>query len=357
MSDFANSAAYLVRRARLEVDRQAIVSIWRGNLGDPARADHKFDWFYVRSQTGQPLTFVLEWSGGETGGTADIVGVAAAGRRQFQLDDQPITAGVLVDMAVVPQHRSLYPALLLQKTLLEAGMESFPVLYGFPNPKAAAVFHRAGYRMVGKMVRYVRVVRSKRYLVKWLPRWAAAPVGAVLDRLMLVRRVFGTSDSGRFRLDWHDAVPPATESLSSAPVEGGILHGCRTDEFLAWRFANDAQRQYGRISVLIDEESEEIGYWVTEAVDEVLYLRDCSASLLEGPRCKAVWSQLFREARRGKFSSVSFECLAPESFRNTLEECGMQIRGDRPVFGIVCEATLSSPANFKWYLTAADEDE
>ena len=84
----------------------------------------------------------------------------APGREPFWLGGQRIEAGVLVDLAVSPAHRTLFPALLLQKSLLAAGLEAREVLYAFPNQKAAAVFQRAGYRHIGLMTRYVRVLRT-----------------------------------------------------------------------------------------------------------------------------------------------------------------------------------------------------
>jgi len=357
MSGNASAEAYRVRRARLDLDRQAIVDIWRGNLGDPERADHKFEWFYEQSPTGAPLTLVLEWSGAEHEKTPGPVGVAAAGRRQLRLADQVMDSGVLVDMAVVPQHRSLYPALLLQKTLLESGMESFRVLYGFPNRKAAAVFRRAGYELIGPMSRYVHVVRSRSYLAKKLPGWAAALAGSVVDLLVVFKENLSLADRKRLRLVWSDTVPFGGDALSDASSENDVIHGFRSSEFLVWRFQSDSRRQYGRLSVRQGEEAAELGYWITEAVDDVLHLRDCSLSLFDKGIAKAAWLGLFRQARSRGFKSVSFECLAPERLQATLKACGMQPRSERPVFGKVREATLGSPASLEWYLTAADEDE
>jgi len=357
MNGSAEAEVYRVRRARFDLDRQAIVDVWRGNLGDPARADYKFEWFYEQSPTGAPLTFVLEWSGAEHDKAPDLVGVAAAGRRQLLLANRQLDAGLLVDMAVVPQHRSLYPALLLQKTLLQSGMESFPVLYGFPNRKAAAVFRRAGYLLIGPMSRFVRVVRSRSYVAQKLPGWAAVPVGFAVDWLAMLRERLSLVGRKRLKLVWSDVVRSDGEEWSGALPEGAVLHGLRNAEFLAWRFQSDSGRQYGRISVHYGDETAELGYWITEAVDDVLHLRDCPLSLLDERIARAAWLGLFREARSRGFKSVSFECLAPADLQATLMGCGMRPRSERPVYGKVREGALGDPAVLEWYLTAADEDE
>src|SRR3546814_17963935 len=97
----------------------------------------KYDWFYRQCPYGAPLTLLLRHEA-----SGEWVGVASAGPRQMVFGGRRVSAGVLVDLAVLPAHRSLGPALTLQTALMEAGAKRFDLLYGFPNPKAAAVFRR-----------------------------------------------------------------------------------------------------------------------------------------------------------------------------------------------------------------------
>src|SRR5688500_18512216 len=120
-------------------DRDTVQSIWRGTLGQQDRMAAKYDWFYLACPHGPPLLQLLRHIDG------DWVGTACAGRRRMRWQGRDISAGVLVDLAVVPEHRSLGPALILQQGLIEAGARDLDLLYGFPNPKAAAVFKRIGY--------------------------------------------------------------------------------------------------------------------------------------------------------------------------------------------------------------------
>src|SRR3546814_9956247 len=91
--------------------------------------------------------------------SSDLVGVGISGPRQMLFGGRRVSAGGLVDLAVLPAHRSLGPALTLQTALMEAGAKRFDLLYGFPNPKAAAVFRRVGYAPLGELSRHARVLR------------------------------------------------------------------------------------------------------------------------------------------------------------------------------------------------------
>jgi hypothetical protein len=49
------SARYSVKRAVFPRDRAQVIELWRGNLGDPAQHERKFEWFYRRSPNGEPI--------------------------------------------------------------------------------------------------------------------------------------------------------------------------------------------------------------------------------------------------------------------------------------------------------------
>src|SRR3546814_11918365 len=63
--------AYTVHEADLERDRELIVGLWRGNLGEDARMARKYDWFYRQCPYGAALTLLLRHAAsGEWGGVA-----------------------------------------------------------------------------------------------------------------------------------------------------------------------------------------------------------------------------------------------------------------------------------------------
>ena len=85
---------------------------------------------------------------------------------------------------MLPEHRSLFPALLLQRSLQQSVPGDLAALYGFPNPRAVPVFTRVGYRKTLDVRRFVRVLRSGEYLRRHFPGWVAALIARPLDLAM-----------------------------------------------------------------------------------------------------------------------------------------------------------------------------
>src|SRR5690606_8940540 len=100
----AAAPTYAVAAGDVGRDREAVLDVWRGNLGEDARMRAKYDWFYRKCPYGEPLLRLLRLGDG-----ASPVGAAAAGPRRMDDGTGPLEAGVLVDLAVRAEHRSLGP--------------------------------------------------------------------------------------------------------------------------------------------------------------------------------------------------------------------------------------------------------
>lgn len=346
----AGSGQYSVRRAVFPADWARVLAVWRGSLGTPASMEDKLAWFYGRSPTGQPLTMLLHHA--DSAGDERAVGVATAGRRTLRCGEHTISGGLLVDMAVSPQHRTLFPALLLQRVLRETGLAEHDCLYGFPNAKATPVFQRVGYRRLGMIARYVRVVRVAPYLRERIPAWAAALLGSLWDSLARLRSMAAGGSS--IRLEWRSASEAEPAGDLAFVALQPLMRGARSAELLRWRFAERAGHRFEYVAAH-NSAGALIGYWIVDAAGDALQVWDCSPALLDKERAARAWYALFADARRRGYRSVSFSCLAPAEFVRALERVGMAVRGERPVFGAL-RAEHPAAAG-EWYLTAADEDE
>lgn len=346
-------SVYSTRPALLPAERELVLAVWEGTLGERDRMASKFSWFYEQSPTGAPLTLLLEWRPAP-GADAQVIGVATAGRRRFHCGNQALSAGVLVDMAVRPQHRTLGPALQLQKSLLAEGRQELGFLYGFPNPKAAPVFQRAGYQRLGMTQRRVRVLRVSGYLARRMPRLAARLLSPFADLALRIRLELHAQSAGAPRLSWGSVESLAASQVCSSEAPPGTVCGIRTPEFLSWRFrmAGVGATHHAVVATL----AETAVYWVLEVQGKVLQVRDCSPNLLETMN-RTAWLALFRDAARRGFHSVSFECLASARRLAVLESLGMTVRSERPVFwsGVRPDQSWQEAAEF--FLTSADEDE
>lgn len=341
------SPAYTVHAADVERDRDAILGLWRGNLGEEARMAVKYDWFYRRCPYGPPLTLLLRHE--ESG---QWVGVASAGERWMLMDGQAIRAGVLVDLAVLPEHRSLGPAMLLQMALMEAGSTRFDLLYGFPNPKAAPVFKRVGYASLGQLVRHARVLRHGNYLRRRMPGAVASVAGGCLDLVDRVRLALSRTGgmSGRWQSRADDSLDAVWRDSDRGPGPVAIRDGA----FLRWRF-DASPLVEARYFVIRDRSAAAIAWFACETRGYGLHVLDgWSRGGASGPHAAQV-AALLRAARREGHASVSVE-LSVAAAGDAWRRAGFVAREARPVYGRSAAGDGAALAQRIW-LDSADEDE
>lgn len=338
--------AYTVHEADVERDRDLILGLWDGNLGDGARMARKYDWFYWQCPYGVPLTRLLRHEA-----SGQWVGVASAGPREMLIDGRPALAGVLVDLTVVPAHRSLWPALSLQMALMEAGLERFDLLYGFPNPKAAALFRRVGYLPLCRMTRWARVLRHGDYARRRVPGLLAAPAGWALDaadELRLRVRAAG------LRAQWQACADATLGDLWSAERAGVGPVAVRDLAFLRWRF-DESPLLDVRYLVVRDPGDAVLAWFACESRGKVLYVHDFWSRQGAAGASPEVLAMLVRSAREGGYASISVE-LGAAAASSSWQAAGFAVRGERPVFWHPSGVPKNGFAERLW-LTAADEDE
>ncbi|GGK08995.1 hypothetical protein [Luteimonas terricola] len=338
--------AYTVHEADIERDRDLILGLWRGNLGEDARMARKYDWFYRQCPLGAPLTLLLRHE--ESG---EWVGVGSAGPRQMLMGGSRVLAGVLVDLAVLPVHRSLGPALILQTALMKAGAKRFELLYGFPNPKAAAVFKRVGYAPLGELTRYVRVLRHGDYARRRVPALLAGPAGWALDALDRLRL---RARSVRLQGQWQARADATLGALWSLAGAGDGPVAVRDLAFLRWRFDQSPLVEV-RYLVVRDADGGALAWFAGEARVHGLHVHDFwSRRGAVGPT-RAELATLLRSARGAGHASVSVE-LGAAAATSAWGAAGFAAREARPVFGRSSGASQEAFAARLW-LTSADEDE
>ena len=330
--------------------RDTVLAIWRDNLGNAAAMRAKYDWFYLRPGNGAPLLWLLRHEP-----TGDLVGACSAGRRRMSWRGRGIRAGVLVDLAVAPEHRSLGPALILQEGLAEAGRRELDLLYGFPNPRAAPVFKRIGYRHLATIVRHARALRHAGYFRRQMPAWLAYPAGAVVDLLTHAVDLLRSLGGPRLQAHWVDQADPRMDALWRDAPHGHGLLAVRDADHVRWRF-DQCPLQRTRHLLLDAPDGTLSGWFATQVADGMLHVRDFwTRDAAEGVGRHYI-DALIRAARAAGHAAVSVELAAPESHLAGWRSRGFVERSRRPVFGRWSwpDPGGSDPALF---LTSADEDE
>jgi hypothetical protein len=350
MNAEAPAPTYAVYDGDASLDRATVLSIWQGRLGQLDRMRAKYDWFYLLCPGGPPLLQLLRHEPDAT-----WVGTCAAGRRRMLWRGKEMRAGVLVDLAVSAEHRSLGPAMLLQQGLIAAGRRDLDVLYGFPNPKASAVFKRIGYRPFGEIVRYARVLRHRGYLEKRIPSVLAVPAALLLDAAFGLRDAWRRATAPRLQARWRDEADPRMDLLweSSAPRDS--LGAIRDARHVRWRFDQSPIAKTRHLLLIRPGDNQLMAWFATQVEGHALFVRDFwsnDADIAVGVHYLDV---LVHVARQMGHTSISVEIAARESRLTTWRSRGFVARSRRPVFGLQLGSDDISSDDL--YLTSADEDE
>ncbi|MET1161717.1 MAG: hypothetical protein ABWY48_04180 [Pseudoxanthomonas sp.] len=352
MNSPAPPPQYITRDGDALRDRDTVLSIWQGNLGQEDRIASKYEWFYLGCPYGAPVLQLLHY----VPDSADI-GTACAGRRRMLWRGKEIRAGVLVDLTVLPAHRSLGPALILQQGLIHAGAQRLDLLYGFPNPKAAAVFKRIGYEKFADIVRHAHVLRHAGYLHGKLPRWLAVPLGALADIVFAakdgLRRVFGP----RLHYSWADRANVAMDGLWQRSEKGEGLLAVRDSAHCKWRFDDSPLERTRYLMVTAPGATGLRAWFATQLEGSTLHVRDFWSDAGSGRMHVAHVLALLSAARQAGHTAVSMEIAADASLLESWKDCRFVERSRRPVFGRWSQQEKPDITASDLFLTSADEDE
>jgi hypothetical protein len=345
--------SYSVRPGEAARDEPVIIGLWRaGGLAEPqddGRARARYDWFYRSNPQGQARLTML-WSDREDA----PVGSLAIGARSFIVNGRTLAAGVLVDFVVAPRHRSVLPALTLQREARQQAIESVPVIYGMPDTKAVALCRRLPTDVAFNLQRLVRVVRSRVYLNRMMPALVAEFLGAftdVLDRAWAGLQLLSCRMGG----EWVTGFDESFDELWNRTPQSGVCIGVRNRRFLQWRFLDKpgpapyiyAVRDRGTRTLCM--------YFICELCDGTLSVKDF---LHAGTArdLKRGLLMLAAAARRLGANSVSIHVAGDDTVRRALRHAQYLCRSERPFFAVLHPSAAGAAKGCSWFITQADED-
>jgi len=330
--------------------KMSVVHLWQRegyDGGDGGQS--RFDWFYLRKNAPAPRLHLLYASN-----ESAPIGFVGIGPREWWANGRQVRAGVLVDFVVARQHRTLFPAISLQKHAHKAWFERGSLLYAMPNAKATAIFRRMNPPVQLELAEFVRLLRPYAPLTRYMPRVFAKSVGwAVeqLNRLLLHVQLRTCTLSA----DYEESFGPEFTRFWAELDKTSLSIGCRDATYLTWRFHEHPNRAY-RILVVRDGASDSLcGYFVCEMRGLTLAVRDC---LLDGDveRQKLALLLLSRAAIRLGAHSVRLVCSELPVMAKALRSALFIRRGARPIFCMMSGERAKEWRDLHWYLTPADED-
>jgi hypothetical protein len=270
--------------------------------------------------------------------------------------------GVASDLAVDAQHRSLQPALMLQKKVLnDVSATDISLVYGLPNGKSIGVFRRLGYSPVAKIRRLVKVLRIERYL----EQRNALP--ALAQRLLAAPANLGIKmawpETWRKSHGWIIREMPAFDErfddLAARTQTAAELTTARSAKYLKWRYTGFPLQKYVTIGLLTPDGSRLAGYAIVYlGAQEQVMLVDFWHEA--GPHAgNDLMGGVVSWARRQQAASIAIETYGNVEVDRLLRRFGFSVRQE--TMELMVSPSQRSRAALMgvldhWYFVAGDED-
>ncbi|HKW94425.1 MAG TPA: hypothetical protein VJX92_21250 [Methylomirabilota bacterium] len=238
--------AIRIRPVDLDADQGELLATLDRNLPDLDHA-RRFKWMYRDSPLGPAWSwFAYDPESGR------VVGVASVFRRALWIAGRVEMCGQVGDFGIDVSHRSLGPAVMLQRATFGPVEEgTLALCYDCPpDARGMSTFHRLGMKATTRTGRHARLLRVDRELGKRLGSgpvvgWIA-PIGNLLlslgrGRGTRLRDVAVARLEGRFG----DEFTKLDERLAAA----GSVRGRRAAMDLNWQYRDDPIHEYTVLTV------------------------------------------------------------------------------------------------------------
>ncbi len=227
-----------VRPVNLESESEELLTILQTNLPSLPHA-RRFQWLYRANPDGPAFS----WFAFEEGGP--VVGVTSVFPRSMWVRRKIELCGQVGDFAISATHRSLGPALMLQRATFEpVDQRILSFCYDCP-PHAAgmATFRRLGVQPNSAVDRYALPLRADRRFKKRLG-FAPLLLTPLANCLLRVWRQRGIRPGD---LDIAEHTGPFDDEftcLDAAVNAPDTIRGCRSAAHLNWRYREDPLQTY-----------------------------------------------------------------------------------------------------------------
>lgn len=317
---------YELRRAHLTEHRQDILAVWDRNGVNQPNSSRHLEWAYENNPFGQGPIFLLVHCPSQR-----VVGSSGLILRRMKFEDSILVVGRAAGFAVDRDHRTLGPALLLSKAILNDIAGSFvDLVYTLAPKQAIPVCKRLQYLDFGTTICRRRIISVSNMVDRRLPR-----VPGILRKTISRMADFGieiaTGDALRRS---GDATIRRIQDFDERFDDLWHRSACnyafateRSSEFLRWRFSNNPKPQRFVCDALCDDSGRILGYTVYY-VDEIgcAHVIDLFAENQEDALV-ALLSGLVRRWRLDGVKSATISCFGNDHFISLLGRMGFMSWG------------------------------
>ena len=325
-----------------------ILKLWERNHPDLAPIlPKRFTWIYENNPYRTPKTWLLRYNR-----TGELVGAASLIPRRMYVDGEPAKGGIAADLVLDKKHRTLGPAIMLERAVVEECEKGeVDLIYGFSPPAASAPQLKAGFRSIGKLVRMVRPLRTKPIIEKQLGKIPAAIFSPFFDVGLKIFDFFRglTERTENLSVEFLSCFDERFDDLWGRILKRGRVIGERTASYLNWRYCESPYGPY-KILAFLGKNKCLRGYLVYSEDKYTAFVRDTYlvSSFHVLPR------RVIPTLKAAGISSVSLSLLRYEHDMIRDEILFFKRENDFSVLAYIPQKFLAR--NLKWYLFPGDKD-
>lgn len=323
-----------------EVRRQMLSE---GDMPSPNEAA-RAEWLYSKNPAGAAEILGLRVCGGPW------VGMVAIVPRRVWINEIEHAAAYLCDFYVHPQHRTLLPALMLQKSAKQRLQESGRVSYAIPNERSLPIFKRLGAQQVLPRYRWARPLRSRPFLLR-RGRKIASLASPLIDASGHFFDVVSSRLQHDIRAEWVADIDQRFDDLWFALPKGGMNICDRSASYLRWRFLEEPGHQNLLLGMIWRRSGQLAAYMIGEVTRDEFVIRDFLTAHAAN-RVAALLAHALLAIRKLDVNVAGVRITGTDDLTRSLSKAGFSKRDPESVFIRDMPASLSA----SWVLTSADED-
>jgi hypothetical protein len=349
LADQVSSAPPALDRADPIADREAIEQFWTDNF---ARDSRRFSCYFNNPQEPGEILVLRSESG-------DVVGTSGLHTCKMVIDGQPYRAGHTVNLAIDPKYRTAGPAIQLQRGVLETVRHKSQALVCGVTERAVAVMTRVGFRKVGPLERWTKVLHSEHKLQKYLK----LPMFAKCAGIGLDFALWGLSPEARRRRQrgWHVEFPEQFDDrfdrLWDRARAQFLIATERSSQFLNWRYRDCCDDKFQTLC-LTDAKGELAGYVVFSNQGQTVRFSDLLCARPDDLEILIVEALRHVRTLRPAVQSVSVPYFGNGFLPSVLRRCGFMQRPEQNQLVVWANEESLPLASLcdrdRWYLTGAD---
>ena len=321
--------------------------------------------YYEQNPLGPPSFFLAREAVSQA-----FVGMAAAFPTRLRVFGELVPGAISGDFAVDDGHRGFGPSVALQRAVVSALEENgLRCAYGYPNENSEPIVKRVGYADLGRLSRFVKVLRSSVVIDSYIPSPGLARVAAAVSRVgadpllsVLSRERIRRGGHG-FRVEQPDRFDDRFSDLWEATWRQHTITSERNPDLLNWKYERGPARN-GRgvftIFSLVGSDDRVAAYVVYRVRNGIRHLVDI-AFLPSRDVVDALLSEFILDARKDGVPAITLLYLGSPNlltrrlrafgFIRRTDESGLQVYvpGDSRL-----EQDLVEGRN--WYFLTGDAD-